>query len=136
MKTAYIYTITDTHTHKTVSSPDWQEAIATARTWFPDAPEEVIEQLNKLEADPNWPHGPVSLKHSLGLIVKYTPADERQPTQRNTRVQHEEPEVVQMNARVSAALKERVRIYIAVHNITYQEFFEEALTDFLDRQDR
>lgn len=54
------------------------------------------------------------------------------PTQSNTFVQHES-EVVQMNARVSSELKERVRIYCAIENITYQEFFEEALTDFLDR---
>ena len=41
-----------------------------------------------------------------------------------------------MNARVSPELKERVGIYSAVQNITYQEFFEQALTDFLARQER
>lgn len=61
--------------------------------------------------------------------------DQSKPTQSNTFVKHDS-EVVQMNARVSPELKERVRIYIAVQNITYQEFFEEALTDFLDRQER
>lgn len=38
MKTPRIYTITDIHADKTVSSEDWEVAIETARTWFPDAP--------------------------------------------------------------------------------------------------
>lgn len=79
----------------------------------------------------------MSKQQSYGSKIKIgQQRSQDKPTQSNTFVQHEEPELVQMNARVSAALKERVRIYIAVHNITYQEFFEEALTDFLDRQDR
>jgi len=38
VKTPRIYTITDIHADKTVSSEDWEVAIETARTWFPDAP--------------------------------------------------------------------------------------------------
>ena len=78
----------------------------------------------------------MSKQQSYGSKIKIgQQRSQAKPTQSNTFVQHES-EVVQMNARVSPELKERVRIYIAVQNITYQEFFEQALTDFLDRQER
>ena len=75
MKTPRIYTITDIHADKTVSSEDWEVAIETARTWFPDAPQEVIAQLNALEADPHRPGNPHELENLLGLIVEYGPPE-------------------------------------------------------------
>jgi len=77
MKATRVYTITDIHTNETVSSQDWEVAIATARTWFPDAPQEVLDQLDQLEVDPAWPHDPASLENTLGLIVEYEPASEQ-----------------------------------------------------------
>lgn len=59
------------------------------------------------------------------------------PTQKNTFIAPETIQdashVVQMNARVTPELKERVRIHCAIADMTYQEFFDEALTYYLDR---
>lgn len=73
MHKSRIYTITDIHTDETVSSQDWEVAIATARTWFPAAPQKVIDQLDALEADPDWPGDPHELRNTLGLNVEYQP---------------------------------------------------------------
>jgi len=55
-----------------------------------------------------------------------------QPTQKNSFREEQQSAVVQMNARVTPELKERVRIHCAVTNMTYQEFFDEALNYYLD----
>lgn len=56
-----------------------------------------------------------------------------QPTQKNSFRDQPQNAVVQMNARVSPELKERVRIHCAVTDMTYQEFFDEALNYYLDQ---
>lgn len=75
MKANRVYTITDIHADKTVTSEDWEVAITTARDWFPDAPQDVLDQLDKLEADPHWPGTPHELENLLGLIVEYGPPE-------------------------------------------------------------
>jgi len=64
-------------------------------------------------------------------LAKQQSADE-QPTLKNTFRSAAPDELVQMNARVTPELKERVRIYCAINNLTHQEFYDEALNYFLD----
>jgi len=64
--------------------------------------------------------------------LRKTTADREQPTQKNSFRSSETSHVVQMNARVAPELKERVRIYCAMTDMTYQEFFDEALNYYLD----
>lgn len=64
--------------------------------------------------------------------LRKTPPTNDQPTQKNSFRTDEPDELVQMNARVTPELKERVRIHCAINNITYQEFYDEALNYYLD----
>jgi len=80
----------------------------------------------------------MSKKPTLGqrYNLRKTTADTGQQTQKNSfrspEENHEGSRVVQMNARVTPELKERVRIYCAMTDMTYQEFFDEALNYYLD----
>lgn len=64
--------------------------------------------------------------------LRKTTADPAQPTQKNSFRNSGGSDVVQMNARVTPELKERVRIHCAITDMTYQEFFDEALNYYLD----
>ena len=70
----------------------------------------------------------LSTRYNLRRVA----AGSDQPTQKNSFRDEPQSAVVQMNARVSPELKERVRIHCAVTDMTYQEFFDEALNYYLD----
>lgn len=76
----------------------------------------------------------MSKKPTLGqrYSLRKIPAATEQPTQKNSFRDDQQGYVVQMNARVTPELKERVRIHCAVTDMTYQEFFDEALNYYLD----